>query len=211
MMCEQEVIRSNENLADEIRKHFGLPTGISFDPSSWFSYGSNLNSCYFEKKMKKKPRFSDLKLLKIRKALLPGYRRELNNESSGHGLSYAIWENGSGVEGIVHDVPLVELANYLNMEGLVDLRNYRLWKSPRYRIIDIEKSTIMSGVPHVLTLVGIMENSRPLELIMREKGDELLEYVRASLQGAIEEHFDSAPFQAKLEELEFIARSIGLC
>ena len=205
-------ISANTFLAQQIVECFELDPEASFDPSTWFSYGSNLNSKHFKRKMGEDPRFSTLKLRSVRKGVLPGFIRRLDNPSRKHGLAYVVWKEDISEPpgGILHEVPLSELANYLNMEGVVDLQTKRLWKQPAYKVVEADILTDKKKAVHSLTLSGIEGNETSLESGLRSNPKKLYEYVKVSLDGAKEQKIDSFPFQRDLERVCSTAESMHI-
>ncbi len=186
-----------EDLPTNLRSAFGLRERIAFKPNSlWFSYGSNLEKSYFERKMSNLG--SSLTLIEPKKALLSGFQRTLDNESSRHGLGYEIHcRNAGRVKGVLHKVPLKDLPAFLRMEGVLE-PSYVIKESPNYRVIEVALES--EGKPvQALSLKG---NKRCAgdrrKKQARNKCDELREYIEASLSGALEMGVDPTPFRRGL-------------
>jgi len=121
-----------ESLLECLKAKFGIEREELTPTSTWFSYGSNLSKLDFERKMKKND--SNLSLLCAVRSTLKGYERKLENRSKTRGLAYSInktsflttlfrlWQRPF-VYGIVHDVPIDDLAAFLHFEGVID-RNF---------------------------------------------------------------------------------------
>lgn len=173
--------RSPEEVVAALKSKFNLRDELNFDPSLWFSYGSNMDPLYFEAKMKK--RNSMLKLLHPMKATLSNYVRKLDNRSHGHGLGYEVhYKPKERVGGITHEVPQEQLPAYLWMEGILD-RDGSFVDSLNY---DVKEVTVRAGDRYLqaLTLIGD-----------KACGSELKEYVRASLNGARRFRLDARQFK----------------
>jgi hypothetical protein len=181
---QNAVIHPSKELVERLKSRFHLRDDFNFNPSLWFSYGSNLDSKYFEAKMKKKE--STLKLQHPKKATIGDYVRKLDNRSYGHGLGYEIhYKPGSRVGGIVHQVPLEHLPAYLWMEGVLD-KDLNFSESLTYDVKEVPVRVDRKEI-QALTLIG-----------NKASGRELKEYVQASLRGARRFRVGARQFQRDL-------------
>ena len=179
----------------------------ALDPlSTWFSYGSNLNITGFAAKMRNlKGAKSNLTIQNPRVAALPGYRRRLGNESSSRCISYTISKKpGSHVVGILHDVPIDELAQFLTMEGVVD-GALRPEEGEVRRAYDIIKVLVLctGALLEALSLEGrtpkSIESEPKDDLVCKEK---LKAYVEEAKGGAEEFRIDTRLFSDDLAQVE---------
>ena len=175
--------------------------------STWFSYGSNLFKQDFERKMQENG--SPSSLARARVALLRGWKRKLDNESSTRGLAYSVREeNGSVVEGIVHDVPISDLPAFLRFEGILDA-NYELNAGDKRRydvrqvIVDLRDA---EGSQDCFVLIGRCPVSNKDERNDRARRNKrkLVEYIRTSMKGAIDFGIDTSTLEDDLRWVEAI-------
>ena len=172
--------------------------------SVWFSYGSNLDESYFERKMKDIG--CSLSLQGVSRATLRDFRRTLDNRSDQHGLAYAIHgQKGESVQGIIHKVPFGELYKFLRMEGVLD-RNYELRKPPSYTTIEVDVESKV-GTSRAFSLEGNKTcTAQEREEVARSKFKELREYIEASERGAKAQQIDPTPFTNDLKWLDQFCR-----
>jgi len=201
--AEQEALeflrkRGQLLLVENLRASFGLDRKRKFSPNSlWFSYGSNLNKAHFNNKMKK--RDSALTLRVKTRATLKGYKLALDNYSEGHGLGYAVHcQKGEFVQGIVQEVPLEDLAEFLIMEGVLN-KSHRVRDQPNYRIIEIKVRTDIGNIT-VFSLEGNkLCGADECEKRASEMNRETKDYIEASRKGARQQGIDDSRFVRDLE------------
>lgn len=189
-------------LIDELVTIFRLKRKNSFSPISlWFSYGSNLDESYFERKMKE--RGSELTLQGMRKATLYDFHRVLDNRSFQHGLGYAIHhQTGESVQGIVHEVPFELVKDFLRMEGVLN-KNFEVSDSPSYHIIEVEVKSEDGPIP-TFSLEGNKHRERDERERLARGCPELSEYVEATLRGALARGINPRPFMSDFDWLKSI-------
>jgi len=182
----------------ELIQSFKLKRKSDFgEVSRWFSYGSNLNPWYFEEKMRE--RGSPLRLEAVKKGIVMGFGRVLDNRSSTHGLAYAIHPGSGSVHGITHEVPSDQLPFFLRMEGVLD-DDFHVSNRRRYEVIEVDVhadpgSPNSTGTAFSLRGDSTCEGSER-ENRAREHYVEADKYVRAALSGAQTQAIDEAPFLA---------------
>jgi hypothetical protein len=134
--------------------------------------------------------------------------RRLDNESRTRGLAYSISKGvkRSFVNGIVHDVPIGDLAPFLQFEGILN-KNYELKddEGKNKRRYEIKKVTVQlvnsNEKTECFTLVGrctVFAESKKRELV-ETHADKLMDYVRTAIKGAIDFDINIAPFQRDLK------------
>jgi len=115
----------------------------------------------------------------------------------------------SFVDGIVHDVPVDELAAFLRFEGVLD-KNYRLSEDEgeNRRRYDIKRITVRlltnaGETTNCFALVGRCEvaNDSERQNRIRQSKDKLVDYVCTAIKGEIDFEIDVDPF---LEDLRWI-------
>ncbi len=173
--------------------------------STWFSYGSNLCRADFERKMIM--RRSSLSLLRARRASLTGWMRRLDNESSTRGLAYSIGPgpSTSTLEGIVHDVPVDSLLDFLQSEGILDREHHlKGEEGPNRRRYDIRKITVQVSAggdsKDCYVLVGRCTLVDEFARANRARGhrSDLTDYIRVSIRGAADFGIDKSSFEDDL-------------
>jgi hypothetical protein len=107
------------------------------------------------------------------KCFLKGYKRNLGNKSSRHGLAFTICHlENSQVDGICHDVPSKGLVAFLSKEGV-------LADEPSYELVMV---SVSNSERPVLTLKGLKPSS--LEKLSCKDKLKVCCYVNLTIEGA---------------------------
>lgn len=128
-------------------------------------------------------------------------------------MAYSIRKGAknSSVEGIVHDVPIGDLAAFLRFEGVLD-EDFQLKedKGDNRRRYGIEKSTVqlceldLAETCFVLIGSSQVSNESRREGLVRKHRDKLVEYVSTAMKGAVDFGIDTSPFHEDLRWVEGI-------
>ena len=130
----------------------------------------------------------------------------MDNESATRGLAYSVreGEDSDSVAGVLHDVPVSDLAAFLRFEGVLD-KNFELIDDKYGRRYDVTRSKAVvldTGREEWCNLlVGRCPVATVSDRINRAAAhrEDLIRYVSTSIKGAQDFGIDSSEFQRDLD------------